>query len=159
MRRTNDTETNGSASFQPEELVRRETKVVNFLRALLIAVLIIVGAILSYGSYKLERDSEHETYRREFKAIATRLTNDFQNAITQVMWGANAIGASISSSSDLIKTAPNITIPNFDQLVTGVMYTSRVPLVYWSPLIYGEEERKKWEQYAQEKMNASATDA
>jgi hypothetical protein len=157
MRRTHDAD--AEVVFQPEELVRRETKAVNFLRALFIAVLVVVGAILSFGSYKLETRSEEETYQREFNAIATRLTNDFKNTITQVMWSANVIGASISSSSDLVNAAPNITIPNFDQLVTGAMYTSRVPLVFWSPLINNETQRKEWEAYADQQLNSTSANA
>jgi hypothetical protein len=72
--RTNDPTI--TEAFQPEELVRRETKAVNILRALFLAVLVLVGFVLSFGSYKLERRSEEEAYQREFKAIATRITGD-----------------------------------------------------------------------------------
>lgn len=73
------------------------------------------------------------------------------------MWGSNVIGNAISSSSDLIKVAPNFTIPNFGKLVTGIMYTSQIPMVYWSPLIYGAQERTQWEAYAQQVMNSNTS--
>lgn len=77
--------------------------------------------------------------------------------IHQLMWGANVIGNAISSSSDLIKVAPNFTIPNFDKLVIGALYTNQISLVYWSPLIYGEKNLKQWEAYAQQAMNSTSS--
>jgi hypothetical protein len=75
------------------------------------------------------------------------------------MSAANVIGASISSSSDFVKVAPNFTIPNFDKLVTGAMAASRVGIVIWSPLINNETQRKEWEAYADHQLNSTVASA
>lgn len=150
-------EANCQHVLRPEELVRRENKVLHFLRALLIGILVVVGTCLSFGSYKVERKWEEDTYRREFDSIANQLTNDFRNAITQALWNGYLIGSAISASSDLIQAAPNLTIPNFDQLVDGAVQASRIEAVFWSPLIRGEETRMEWEAYAKQEMKTEST--
>ena len=136
----------------PEELVRQENKVVNFLRALLIAVLIVVGSSLSLSCYKLTSKWEEQTYENDFNVISLRFVELFQLAVTQFMWNANTIGVAISASSDAAKVAPNITFPMFDKLTDGALQTNSLNHVFWSPLISNETERKEWEAYAHQQL-------
>lgn len=146
---------NDAEELQPEELVRRETKVVNFLRVLLFVVLIVVGSLLSYGSYKVGHKWEEEAYQKEFNAIATRLTAGFKTSVTQIMWNGGLIGSSVSASSDLISAAPNISIPNFDQLAMGAVQTNHIGQVYWAPFLKDETQRQQWEAFARHQMNST----
>jgi hypothetical protein len=151
-----NTNNNNNEVLQPEELVRRETKVVNFLRGLLLVVLIVVGAVLSFGCYRVGHKWEEQTYEREFQALASRLTDGFATAITQVMWNGYVIGATVSGSSDLVAAAPNISIPNFDQLATGAVETCHIGQVYWAPILQNETQRAQWEAYAQHQLGLAS---
>jgi hypothetical protein len=139
----------------PEELVQRETKVLNVLRILLFVVLIVVGLCLSVGCYKLTSKWEEETYHNDFNVISTRFVELFQLAVTQFMWNANTIGVAISASSDVANLAPNITFPLFDKLTDGALQLTSLNHVFWSPLVNGEKERREWEAYAQLELNGT----
>jgi hypothetical protein len=139
--------------FGPEELVQRETKVVQILRALLIALLIIVGSVLSFGSYRLTSKWEDETYQSGFDAISVRFTNQFLNTVSQAMWSGYAIAVAVASSSELVAASPNITIPMFKKLSLGAQRSSILNKVFWAPLLKTEKERRQWEAYAQEQLH------
>jgi hypothetical protein len=137
----------------PEELVRRETRVVNFLRAFLCVLLVIVASFLSLGCYKLTSSWEEQAYRKDFNAIALRFESGFSKAVSQANWAANAIGVTISAGAELGKAVPNLTSPFFYSQAFGVTVDIHVNNVFFAPLLQGEEERKEWEAYARQQMN------
>lgn len=145
--------------LRPEELVGRETKVVNFLRCFLLAVLIIVGSALSLASFKVTSKWEDESYQKNFNHISFRFINGFHNSLAQAFWNANAIGVAYSAISDLGQTAPNITLPLMDTLALGATIQSHLKNVFFAPLLRGDKERRQWEAYAHLAMNQQMTSA
>lgn len=141
-------------SMGPEDLVRRETKVVNILRAMLLVINVTVGVFLSFWIYRLSRKWEDETFRKDFDQISSRFTLAFTTELGQVFLNAYAFRITVSSSSNLINAVPNITIP-LDKLATGAVQTSHFYRAFWSPLITNATERHEWEAYAQDQMNSS----
>jgi hypothetical protein len=142
-----------TTALGPEELVRRETRAVMFLRLLVLVVLIIVGGLLSFGTYRFVANSEEETYAKDFDAVATRFTESFKTVIIQSMWSAYSMGVAVTSNANLVQSAPNFVIPNFDELTKGAIQTFRIATVIWAPLIHDIDEKQSWETYAQKETD------
>jgi hypothetical protein len=138
----------------PEELVRRENRLVSCLKVLLVVVLIVVGSSLSLSCYKLTSGWEEREYKNEFSVISLSFVGLFHQAMTQVMWNAYTIGVAVSASPDTAMVAPNITIPSFNRLPAGALQTNNLNNVFWSPFITDGIERNKWEVYAQHALQA-----
>lgn len=136
----------------PEELVKRETKVVNLLRALLIVVLIVTAALFSFGSYKMTSKWEHQTYQKNFDVISLQLKSSFHATMAQVMWNAYIISVAASTSTNQGKAAPNITIPMFDKIPFAVIALNKVINIFFAPLLRGESDLRAWEAYAQQQL-------
>ncbi len=96
---------------------------------------------------------EDEAYRKDFNGIAFRFLSGFNAAVGTAMWTADAIGVAVSASSNLGRTAPNITTPFFDKLALAAKVGSHVNNIFFAPLLHGSEERKQWEAYALQQMN------
>ncbi len=137
----------------PEELVRRETRVVNFLRAFLFAVLIIVASLLSFGCFKITSKWEQEAYQKNFNLVAFRFIDCFHTSVAQAMWNANSMGVAFSAISNLGKSAPNITLPLLNVLALGATIQSHLNNVFFAPLLRDEEQRLQWEAYARQQLN------
>lgn len=141
----------------PEELVRRETKLVNALRVLLMAVLIVTAVLLSFGSFKLTSKWEEEAYKRNFDVISVQFKSSFHAAMAQLMWNAYIIGVTASASADIGNVTPNITIPMFDKIPLAVSALSHVTNIFFAPLLRSENELRGWESYAQQVLNETAS--
>jgi hypothetical protein len=141
----------------PEELIRHETRAVVFLRAMVLLVLILVGGLLSFGTYRFIANSQENDCDKGFDAVSTRLIQSFHTVLSQSTWNAYSMGVAVTNANMVQSAAPNLIIPNFDQLTQGVIVALPISTVVWAPLIANEKEKESWEQYVQQQETASMT--
>lgn len=70
----------------PEELVRMETRIIDILRCLVIAMLLVVATATSLAAFKLSRKWEIDSFRNDFEGVATRMNQIFLDQTSAKLW-------------------------------------------------------------------------
>ncbi len=70
----------------PEALVRAETRLIDFLRCLVIGLLVVVATSMAIGTFKVSRRWELDSFYNNFEGLATRITQVFLDETSTKLW-------------------------------------------------------------------------
>jgi preprotein translocase subunit SecG len=158
--------------FIRQELAnQKETRYVDFLRYLVITILVCSAAAISTVTFVLIQRSEQDAMVAQYYGASSKVLESF-DAIVHKIGLMNTVGiaatsygylaaddnvANVSSSSSIssssLKKWPFITVPNFQQtastarLLSGSLFTSFAPLVK-------HNYRTEWEEFVVQPVNS-----
>jgi hypothetical protein len=140
------------ANKEPETdyktLARRETKVVNVLRALVLVLLLVTATLTSVGVYFYLSNEETQTFESTYQANAQRIVESFHYALENRLGAINSMATAITSYSlDTGQTFPFVTIPHFEIRGSDLRVQADTTSIFWMPLVT-DETRDAWEEYA-----------
>jgi hypothetical protein len=131
-----------------ETLARKETKVVNALRGLVLVLLLVMSTLTSVGVYLYTSNEEKQDFEVGYKANAERIIESFHNAVVQQLGAMNSMATAITSHAlDTNQTFPFVTISNFEIRGSDLRVQSDATSIHWMPLVT-DETRVAWEGYA-----------
>jgi hypothetical protein len=131
-----------------ETLVRRETKAVNVLRVLVLALLFVMATLTSTGVYLYTSNDEKNSFEAGYQNNAERIIESFHDAVERRLGAISSMATSITSYAvDTNKTFPFVTIPNFELRGSDLRIQADASLIGWMPLVT-DESRVDWEEYA-----------
>jgi hypothetical protein len=131
-----------------KRLARRETKVVNVLRALVLVLLFITATLTSVGVYMYTSNEEKLNFEVGYQANAQRIIESFHDAVEHRLGAINSMATDITSYSlDAKQTFPFVTIPNFEIRGSNLRVQADATAISWLPLVT-DETRDAWEEYA-----------
>jgi hypothetical protein len=129
-------------------LARRETKIVNVLRVLVLLLLLITAALTSIGVYFYTSNEETHNFETGYQANAQRIVESFHDAVERRLGAINSMATAITSYSlDAKQTFPFVTIPNFEIRGSDLRLQADATSIVWLPLVT-DEARAAWEEYA-----------
>jgi hypothetical protein len=129
-------------------LARRETKVVNVLRVLVLVLLFVTATLTSVGVYFYLSKEETQHFESTYQANAERIVESFHDAVGRRLGAINSMATSITSYSlDAKQTFPFVTIPNFAIRGSDLRVQADAASILWMPLVT-DETRVAWEEYA-----------
>jgi hypothetical protein len=140
------------ANKEPETdyktLARRETKVVNVLRALVLVLLLVTATLTSVGVYFNLSNEETNNFESTYQANAQRIVESFHDALENRLGAINSMATAITSYSlDTGQTFPFVTIPHFEIRGSDLRVQTDATSIVWTPLVT-DETRVAWEEYA-----------
>jgi hypothetical protein len=131
-----------------KRLARRETKVVNMLRALVLVLLFVTATITSVGVYLYTSKDETQKFEVAYEANAQRIVESFHDAVERRLGAINSMATAITSHSlDTKQTFPFVTIPDFEVRGSDLRVQADATSISWAPLVT-DETRVAWEEYA-----------
>jgi hypothetical protein len=129
-------------------LARRETKVVNVLRVLVLVLLFVTATLTSVGVYFYLSNDETQNFESGYQANAQRIVESFHDAVERRLGAINSMATAITSYSlDAKQTFPFVTIPNFELRGSDLRVQADATGILWMPLVT-DETRDAWEEYA-----------
>jgi hypothetical protein len=129
-------------------LARRETKIVNVLRVLVLVSLLVMAALSSIGVYFYTSNEEKNNFEIGYQANAKRIVESFHDAVERRLGAINSMATAITSCSlDTKQTFPFVTIPNFEIRGSDLRVQADATAILWMPLVT-DETRDAWEEYA-----------
>lgn len=129
-------------------LARKETRVVNILRACVLAVLILITLVVSAGVYIYTHNQEEASFERNFEDNANQVIESFHEAVERNMAAAASLSHSITSYAlDSNNSFPFVTLPNFEVHGSDARVHGGSHLIHYAPLVT-DEKRDEWEEYA-----------
>jgi hypothetical protein len=131
-----------------DTLARKETKAVNVLRALVLALLLITATLTSVGVYFYTSNEEKQNFEVEYQANAERIIEAFHYAVVRRLGAINSMATAITSYAlDTNQTFPFVTIPHFEIRGSDLRVQAGGAIIHWMPLVT-DETRVAWEEYA-----------
>jgi hypothetical protein len=137
-------------------LARRETKIVNVLRALVLVLLLVTATLTSSGVFVYTSNEEKQKFESTYQANAQRIVESFHDAVERRLGAINSMATAITSYSlDTKQTFPFVTIPNFEIRGSDLRTQADATGIFWMPLVT-DETRVAWEDYALANRNHSS---
>jgi hypothetical protein len=137
-------------------LARKETKIVNVLRVLVLVLLLVTTTLTSVGVHFYTSNEETQKFESTYQANAQRIVESFHDAVERRLGAINSMATGITSHSlDAKQTFPFVTIPNFEIRGSDLRVQADATSVIWTPLVT-DATRVAWEEYAL--MNRSQID-
>ena len=131
-------------------IAQNETRAISWLKLFVLCLLLAIASVMTWLAYSFTAQQELSNFETTFENQATRLINSFHERIVHFL--LTGVGLSISlaaiSSELSMETYPNITWPSFEQTVATPLELVQATSISWAPLLRTEEERLKWEAYA-----------
>ena len=129
-------------------LAKRETKIVNVLRVLVLVLLLVTATLTSVGVYFYTSNEEAQMFESAYQANAQRIVESFHDAVERRMGAINSMATAITSHSLATKqTFPFVTIPDFEIRGSDLRVQADSSGIVWLPLVT-DETREAWEEYA-----------
>jgi hypothetical protein len=129
-------------------LARRETKVLNALRALVLVLLLVAATLTSVGVYIYTSNDETQKFESVYQANAQRIVESFHDAVERRLGAINSMATAITSHAlDTKQTFPFVTVPNFELRGSDLRVQADAASIVWMPLVT-DETRVAWEEYA-----------
>jgi hypothetical protein len=131
-----------------ERLAKKETKAVNALRVLVLALLLVTATLTSVGVYFHISLEEKQNFEVEYQANAERIIESFNDAVERRLGAINSMATAITSYAlDTKQTFPFVTIPHFEIRGSDLRVQADAAIIHWMPLVT-DETRIAWEEYA-----------
>lgn len=133
-----------------ETVAHRESKVVQYLRILLVAVLVTTATIISWATYVVTSGSEWDNFRENFQSDARKLVDTVGHDISGALTAVDAMTAAMISFAHFAnQTWPFVTVPNFEFRLAKIRSLSKSTTIYMYRLVTSDE-RMEWERYTAE---------
>jgi hypothetical protein len=141
---------NNQESCEPhcETLVRKETKYVSVLRALVLVLLLVTATLTSVGIYLYTSNEEKQNFEVGYQANAERIMASFHDAVVGRLGAINSMATAITSHAlETKQTFPFVTIPHFEIRGSDLRVQADAAILHWMPLVT-DDTRVAWEDYA-----------
>jgi hypothetical protein len=139
---------NKDCELDYKTLARRETKVLNVLRVLVLVLLLVTTTLTSAVVYFHTSNEETKNFESDFQANAQRIVESFHDAVERRLGAINSMATAITSHAlETKQTFPFVTIPNFAIRGSDLRVQADAMSILWMPLVT-DEIRVAWEEYA-----------
>ena len=133
---------------EERDIVKRETRAVNFLRALLLLLLLAIATFSSLAIYQYTSDEEKDKFEIDFQQSADRIIFSFQDGIERRLGAVNAMANIITSHAHHSNESfPFVTVPNFVTRGSDIRIQADAMVIHYMPLVT-DDNREEWERYA-----------
>ena len=129
-------------------LARTETKAVNGLKFLLLAMMLLVGIVMAVTTYRVTKHQEVVTFETQFAVDASRRIDSYYQHVVDKMWIASTmIQAYDTSMSVSLARWPSVSLPDYDMFGVSILHLLRGKLMIFSTLLT-KGNVHEWEGYA-----------
>ena len=130
-------------------LARRETRAVNYLKAVLFGVLALSTVGVATGVYLFVSTGETEKFETNFEQGAQKILGSIGQNIGTTLASLDVLVASmVSFAHSTNQTWPFVTVPDFEVRAAKVRSLSNLIFINHLPLVRPGEERDEWERYS-----------
>lgn len=140
------------------DLVRKEIKDVNRIRALVIALLVVAFTLSTLGAFHVAKTSNENMFRTEFNAMARSMLGTFLEETAQRMEVAQEQSIAIKAEYDRPNADAFVQLGNFYERTTSVRMYHLIDSIVWSPLLNTDEERQTFEDHSSSKNTTAIED-
>ena len=138
---------NDSEETISEQLAKGETKVVRFLRAVVLLVLVVTATVVSFVVYRYTSDQERDEFLNSFNNHATKIVESLKiNTASQMTAVDNFSTAMTNSAKETNSTWPFVTVPNFSTLARSTLSEVKALSILVN-VVVRQEEREEWNKY------------
>mgnify|MGYP005847633547 CR=1 FL=1 len=148
-----------SESSEAVELAKRETKTVRTLRGILIFVLVAAATGVSLAVYRFTSSQEQKSFEDAFLAHGSKVTEALSLNVEKQLHLMDTFAISLTAyAKDQNNAWPFVTVPAFERMAHSVLPQIQGLSLVYLPIVT-DEERKQWEQYAQENFHRWANES
>ena len=122
---------------------RRDVKLMNVVRAIVILFLLSVACIGSEVAFVVAVLGEERTFRNSYYEAAELLTEQFYSHIHDDLWLSKTFATQLSQAATT--DWPYVTYSDFPAISEGPLHLSDANMIHWAPVISNKEA---WENYA-----------
>lgn len=136
-----------------DDVAHTENKAVQILRVALAILLVAAAVATSMLVYRTSRDAEFDSFQKQFEAVATALLESFRSDVGEKLYGALSISSFVGGALEQTGRKPwqlDLPITRMLQGTAGARFASHSLLLSYSPMIFTEEARTEFEEYAAE---------
>ena len=149
-----DVEANVSDDREPnqaKDVGRKETKVLFWMKCLVMGILIIAAAVIGFLAHKYASAYQDERFRQEYENEAERLVNYFHRTLVTQVWVGATTSVSYTAISRLgglnsMFVFPTISDPGFELNAFGNIQLNAVSAVAFGPILK-QQSRRIWETF------------
>lgn len=143
-------EPSNSDPSSSETLAKGETRVVRLLRGVVLTVLLLTAAGVSFAVFRYTSNQEQQEFQNSFddsaKKVIESLKVNTAGQLTAVDNFADAISATAKENNE---TWPMVTVPNYSLLARSALSSTKALSILIHPVV-NQEERAEWNKYALE---------
>jgi hypothetical protein len=153
------TNTESDPQFKPDErdetkevqrLASSETAHIRFWRLVVVALLLVSGAVLSTFTYVFLNGEEKDDYVDAYFLFANTIRDITRFRAENMFEAFQSLGESITAHAiDQNLTFPFVSLPMFEVAGRHALSQSRTEIVFYTPFVTGDE-KEAWERYAWE---------
>ena len=130
---------------------RQETRVLIWMKCLVMGILIVAAAIIGFLAYAYASAYQDERFRQEYDNEAERLVNYFHRTLVTQIWVGASTSVSYTATSKLgalnsMFSFPTISDPGFELNAFGNIQLNAVSAVTFGPLL-DHQTRPAWEKF------------
>ena len=138
----------------PEEaLVKAENKAVNIVRGFVFWILLVLASLASIWVYVYIRGAEKDSFHEDFAAVGSRLVESFVGDASLRFWMLRTVATAVTLNIESKQgaTSSNSSVPSgtWGDLTRELIFKGHARQVTFAPLLYGDDERRTFEAYAQ----------
>lgn len=138
----------------PEQIIKRENRVIFLIR--IVVVLVLISAAVSTAAivYTVTSQAEQSSFETEFDAVASKIVDSLVADTALKFWMARTLANSISLALELTGLPiSQLSIPQskWERATQEIKFVARSHLVSWSPFLFSDEDRQSFEEYTRTK--------
>ena len=137
-----------AAATRDPELAQKETRVVRFMKALVVAILLAATAAVMSGVYLYTRNDQVSEWEETFQGYAQQIRDTVHRNAQHKLEAIGAIALQIQTYAlNNNRTWPNVTVPYFEEIILTTKSLTNAYGVQLFPIITNEN-RAEWEAYS-----------